>query len=590
MPDQDFKYIPVLSEGLNKEDPTDVLRDGESPNLKNVIFRGKMVQSDTGYKKFGVAVRGYPQAVEQLWLKAGSSELLLITTLTFYKWVNSEWEYVSNGTSTTVTGDQGAGTANLVVAASTGFVATEHIGVIIKNNGTTKQHQTTVASIPDGTHITMDDAIPTGWTAKNGAAVVEAAVLAGNLDYPVKAAQWVPDDWLMFTNNVDCPQRYSAAAATCIDMPNLETGAGGVKARHIRVFENHVLLMGMSENAVALPQRIRWCDAGDPTEWTTGTASYEDLYDSEDFVLCSAGLGPYEIVYRERSVYRMTYVGTAALLFRFEPLVVGEGIIGSAALAVLEDRHIFMNNADIYEYTGGFDVTPVGGRGRSKIRSYIFGSGGVLNPSNRGRVRAAYTKETDEVWFLIPTGANTVLDTTLRYTVSESTWSIREFYHTVLGIGFHQRDASLSWDEDVGPWDEDVGTWDARSMLANAPMILLCGHTPKQIYEYDYLQSQDDGNIINWEFQTKDFYGPAVRVRQDYIKFKAKGSSVSVYYSTDRGVSWTLLETVTLSSILIDHQIWKQIVYNTVRYRFLGTGSGFVLQSLGFSLSEESEW
>lgn len=59
---------------------------------------------------------------------------------------------VSGGASTTVDGNQVAGTTNFVVASSTGF----NIGdVITINRGGSKEETHTITAVPDGTHITI---------------------------------------------------------------------------------------------------------------------------------------------------------------------------------------------------------------------------------------------------------------------------------------------------------------------------------------------------------------------------------------------------------------------------------------------------
>jgi len=583
-----YKYIPLIDGGMNKANPAEVLKDNESPDLKNVFLREGLVCSDTGYITFGDTIAGSPAAIEQLWLKAGTSKLVLITTLTVYDWTNAEWELVSNGTETTVNGDQTNPVKNLLVAASAGFTAGERMGVMIKNNGTTKMHMTTVDTVPDGTHVTMDDAIPVGWTAKNTYRVLEAVALTGNLNYPVSVAPWVAGDWLMFTNFTNCPKRYDGT--DCVDIPNLETDVGSaVRAKAIIVFENHVLLLGMDENSVALPQRIRWCDTGDPTEWAVGTGvcGFEDLYDEEDFLLSAAHIGQDLVIYRERVIYRGTYIGTVQKLFSFDAVISGEGVVGSAAACNLGDMQLFMGHGNFYKYLGGQDLTPVG----DAVYELCFGINSIIDPSSKKRTQAVYIEETDEVWFLVPKTGSTELDMLIRYNVSRNAWYIREFSHSVTCVGLYARTADLGWDEDTpGSWDEDAGPWDSSAMLASAPTTLLGGYSPAQIYEYNYLASDDSGVDFTWYFETKDLYHAEGKVRVEHIKLKCTGSTVTVYYSTDRGANWTSLGTVTLSSLLTDHKVWRQVVTDVIRLKLEGTSSGFALQSIGLSIEPESDW
>lgn len=59
---------------------------------------------------------------------------------------------VSGGASTTVDGDQAAGTTNFLVASSAGFTVGDAITI---NRGGSKEESHTITAIPDGTHITI---------------------------------------------------------------------------------------------------------------------------------------------------------------------------------------------------------------------------------------------------------------------------------------------------------------------------------------------------------------------------------------------------------------------------------------------------
>lgn len=569
-----------FTKGYRSDLPGEYLEEGESPNLLNVTFEKRQVRVGHGYAKFGVTVRGYAHLAYQVFYTNGTSDLVLITTETFYKWNNSEWQYVSNGTATTVNGAQGAGTTNLVVASSSGFAATEYVGVTL-DNGT--QHQTTVKSIPDATHIELDDAIPTGRTAQNGAAVVEAAALSGDLDIPPAARMWIPGDKLIVSNGKDNVKSFDGTEL--VDLSNLPS-SGNCQARVLEVYENYLILMFTIEGGTDYPQRVRWCDTGDITNWSTGNAGYEELRDSEDFIVGCERLGPYPIIYRERSIYRMSYRGTTDTLFEFDGMVLGEGAASLYSIADFGDFHIVFGNSNMYEYNGGFDLKPVG----DKIFDKIFAHDGTLNSGYIARVFAIYVEELGKAWFFIPAGSDTVPSLMVEYDPSNRSWSLRETYHKLLGYGFYQRSTDKKWNELIGSWAEQTWRWNARRLLANSPTTLVCGYNPKQVYEVDYTTPQDDGNAISWYIETKDYTGPAGFYRFDLFEFEAAGSSVDVYYSKDNGDSWTLLKSITLSADMIRYTIKKQFVAEQARFKFDGSGGGFILKWYRVAFRLESDW
>jgi hypothetical protein len=574
----EYKLIPSLAGGLNTSVMPDAIGDEESTDLLNVFLDKRTVQSAVGYKTFGAVVRGYPQLAYQVFYTAGTDDLVLVTTATFYKWVNSAWQYVSDGNDTTVNGDQTNPVVNLLVASSAGFTAADYIGVTLDDGS---QHQTTVASVPDGTHITMDDAIPVGRTAENGAAVVKAVDFTGDLDIPVAVRMWPADDVLIVSNGKENVKKFDGL--TIEDLLNLP--GGDCQARALEVYSSYLLLIFTTEAGTDYPQRVRWCDTGDITNWSTGNAGFRDLLDSEDFLVASEHLGPYTILYRERSIYRMSHVGTASTLFAFDLMVAGEGAISLYAIADAGDYHIVFGNSNLYEYNGGFTIEPVG----DQIFYSVFAHDAVLNSQYRRRVFAAFVEELNKAWFFIPAGTSGTPNQMLEYDISEKSWSIREFYHDMLGYGYYSRTTNKKWSELTGSWEEQTWAWNERRLLVGSPTTLLCGHDPKQVYEVDYTDTDDAGNIISSRLVTRDFSAPSFSMRFDRIEFEAKGSAMSVYRSTDEGASWTLMKAVTLSPAMAKYKVSKQFVARKVRFKFEWTGGGVVLKWFAFRFMDESE-
>ncbi|KKL47998.1 hypothetical protein LCGC14_2329900, partial [marine sediment metagenome] len=148
-----FENVDRLNRGINQAERTELLQDGQSLTADNIRFERGQVLVDFGYKTFGQVIRGSPRADFQFFLKNGSSILILITNLTFYRWVDtvSEWQYPSNGTKTTMNTAEAAGGTTLDVVSITGFSDGDFIGVELDSG---KQHQTTINGAPAGNNIT----------------------------------------------------------------------------------------------------------------------------------------------------------------------------------------------------------------------------------------------------------------------------------------------------------------------------------------------------------------------------------------------------------------------------------------------------
>lgn len=578
--------VEDLTQGLNKSQRPTAIGDGQVPAIKNLIFDKLRLRVDTGYGTFLDTVRGTPRSAWQFYKTNGSSELLLVTNASLYKSASGEWQYVADGDgsgnaiSTTTTAQANAAATSVSVASITGFSDGDHIGITL-DDGT--QHKTTIDGTPSAGTIDLDDPIPTGRNAPNGTTVLKAVDLSGSDDESVAAITMASQDWFIFTNNVDQPKYYDGNK--CEDLPNLPSG-GDVQCKAVALYYNYLILIGTTEGGTAYPQRIRWCDTGDPTDWSSGNAGTLDFYDTEDFLLAGVILGPYLILYRERSIIRLEYIGADDKLFDFDTVVTGEGLLSHDTIVDLGDSHIFPGNANVYRYQGGFDIDPIG----NEIYYEIFGVDGSLIPSQRNKALAFYVEELDEIWFFYPAEGDTFPTHLARFRNDIESWTLRRLSVAVSGFGFYQLDSSRTWQELVGNWTEQTYKWNSNTLLANAPTTLLCSPTgSNQVYQYDYLTADDNGTAIDWFFETKMFYQPHYKIRTDFVEFKAKGGSITIYYRGDEDEPWQVWGTQTLTGARAKYRVHKQVVEERIQFRFEGIGGGFSLDWFSFAYQRESE-
>jgi len=566
--------------GMNLLDRPDQIKLEEFLRCQNVTLKKGRVYQDTGYTPFAGVVEGIPQLTEQFFKKSGSSEELLVTTVSLYRFATGpqQWQFVKGDAGTTLSAQANTGVTSLQVVSSAGFTASSRLGVIL-DNGT--QHRTTVnGAPPDGTHINITDAIPAGRNAPNGAAVVQAVALTGNLDNPVVSDTLPSHDWFVFTNNVNTPKRYDGT--DCVVIPNLPSG-GNVICKALRLYNNALFLLNTIEGGTAHPQRVRRSDASDPTNWTTGTAGFDDLLDSADFVMCGEILGPYLIVYRERSVERGEFIGQGGLNYFFESMIKGEGILSPIAVVDMGDYHIFVGNANIYEYRGGFDYEPLG----DKVYYSLFGSEADVNPSKRHRAFAFYVEELDEAWMFFPSTASDFCDRLLRYNTGDKSFVERRFADNFCGYGFFQRQDSFVWGDLVGAWSDQVWQWNSRSVQADSPTTHLCAAEEGQVYEYDYTTIDDAGTPIDFVLETRDFILPGGSFRIDTFEGYLRGSNILVEYSVDEGVSWEAIGSVT-NTVHNSFHLERQVTAGRIRFRLTGADPQFMLSFYQFIWKLES--
>lgn len=543
----------------------------------NVTLKQDKVVIDTGYKKFLNAIRGTPQATQQVFYSSGASDLVLITTDTLYKSLSGYWRPVSAGESCLTTASAPAGQVYIDVDDSTGFSAGDWAYFDL-DDGTPWEVEitgTTAVQLQFSGH-----AIPVGRSVDSGDVVTLAVALNGSVENQVSMTQLPSHNWFVFSNGADAPKRFDGS--DCVDIPNLPGAT--FTCRVVALYNNTLFLMNCQEDGLDHPQRIRRCDAGDPTDWTTGTAGYDDLYDSSDYIVSALSLGPYLIVYRDRSVIRGEYVGTEDVNYRWERTVVGEGPISHDAVVDVGDYHLLIGHAAIFEYRGGFDITPVA----DEIIYSTFLLSGDVNPGKLHLVFGFYVEELDEVWIFYPTSGSDFCNKLIKYNLGDQSFSFRSFHHAMAGFGFYQTANSRPWSSLVGDWTQQAWKWNDKTVAASSPTTLLCGAETGVVYEYDYLTVSDDGSVIAARIDTKDFEDPNHNIRFDMLEFGLRGD-VTWWYSTDKGISWEQLGSVSHET-MSRGRLWKQFVTDRIRFRVTSDSTNFHLNWFGFSYKEESIW
>lgn len=580
MPENDegweYQFIPKVTDGLNVSVRAEDIENTEVLISSNIRYEKNQALVDYGYKKFGQVTRGNSKATFQFFKTDGTSVLTMITNDTFYIWRVSKatWVQISDGTSTTLSAGEPTSETAIAVVSDTGFSDGDFIGIEL-DDGT--QHQTTVNGAPAANVITITTGLASAAAA--GKVLLKAKDLTGSDDVPVSIDVMSSQDWMIFTNGIDTPQKFDGA--TVEDVPNLPGST--FTAFAVATFREHLIFLRTVEDGTAHPQRERHSDTGDPSEWVTGNAGFTDLTETEDFIVTAVKLGPFLIIYKERSIVRVEFVGLSTELFQFPQVITGEGALSIDSVVDLGDEHIMFGNANIYSYKGGYNLEPIG----DNIFHKVFSTKGNLNPSESNTVIGFYVEELDEIWYIYASGTDTVPKTMLRYLIQDRAFSERAFTTGITGYGLYVLEAVLDWADLIGDWDAQTWEWGSKTTLANAPTTQLCLGT--QVVEYDYIETTDDGVAINFIIETGDFYLPQYFVTVDYVEMALKGTC-EVQFSIDEGQTYVSLGTLGPGTNFERFRVFKQFVARKVRFRFIGTGPDFGMEWYGFNFRIESEW
>ncbi len=361
------------------------------------------------------------------------------------------------------------------------------------------------------------------------------------------------DPWWIVTNGVDEIKKYEGGSSVS------DLGGSPPKAKYLIEFKNHLLLLDTTEGGNRNPQRIRWSDTGNAEEWNTGNSSSQDLTGS-DFIQGAAKFrGNFLAVLKERSVW-LGYATGDSNIFQFDRKTFGMGCAAPHTIDVINDSVIFLGWDDVYTFNG-VQLTPISG----SIRTALFGS---LNPAQLSRAFGVTVEEQKEYWLFLST-TGTYPDTAWVYNYELRRWTQHNYPDNMTNFGFYQVDSTVTFDNLAGTFDARTGRFDDRFFLEAAPTTLL-GSNLGEVFEYDASVTEENGTIIDGFFDTKDFNFTSMTQRQRVTRIDVSyvGNGLEVWFSTDKGASWTLATTLSASTDFKRQQVNIRTSEDWIRFRF----------------------
>jgi hypothetical protein len=193
-------------------------------------------------------------------------------------------------------------------------------------------------------------------------------------------------------------------------------------------------------------------------------------------------------------LHLINYVGGTNIFDR-RAIVEGLGSPSKFGVINLGDSHLFMGNDDFYSFDG-IQVRPIG----QDIRRWFFSQ---LNPSYYHNIRSFFIEEYGLAIWMYPSVSSTdgYPDKAVVFEVNEEKWTERTIPAT--GVGYYQRDSSLTYDQMTRPYDFYTTPYDSRQILANFPLNLF-GTKNGEVFILDESETAD-GATITAELIGKEF-------------------------------------------------------------------------------------
>ena len=109
-------------------------------------------------------------------------------------------------------------------------------------------------------------------------------------------------------------------------------------------------------------QRCKWSGLNDSSTWSpsqTTQSGYQDIVGSHGNVQAIVGGESYGVIFMERAIYRMDYVGTP-LIFQFDKIADNIGAFAPKSVVSFGSDIFFLAQDGFYKLSGGQQLTPIG--------------------------------------------------------------------------------------------------------------------------------------------------------------------------------------------------------------------------------------
>jgi len=483
---------PVLTPnlGLYLDRPRAAMKPRMLSSCLNIrIKEGEIRREQMGWATFPDGVTplnldGRPvELIENFFPTQGGQVLVFGNTTDLFEWddVNSVVRYltpryetgtvgVTNG-SVTVTGTSTAWSTNL--KAGDFF----HPGATGQRDPAASWYQ--IASVDSDTQITLSSAV-TEATQSGIAYTARQAFTGDKRDYwrtvtfPRGGGTLGGDpnqpDRMYMSNGIDKVVAWDSASSQ-VYVPNLGNIAS---AKTLARYKNMLVLGNISDaSGTKKPYSIRNSAIGEPENHTSKEAAEYVVHDGVDPILTMLSLGDTLVVYAERSVILVSYVGDP-FNFAFRSAVGGVGPIAGRAVADYGDVHSFLGPDAQYEFDGvniretGYHVW------RDVLRQH--------SPQRIDAFLSHFDEENGEVLWACP--LNTDADTTNG--APENAYV--EHYLELVGqndptpvtyrdlpataTGYFQREKTLTFNALTSSWAEQNYRWNDRFLQAAFPWNL----------------------------------------------------------------------------------------------------------------------
>ncbi len=400
---------------------------------------------------------------------------------------------------------------------------------------------------------------------------------------------WQAATALMISNGVGSNDQvfvWDGTAATSFASYDLSDLSSFASVKEIEHHFDHLCLYNYN-TGTQRTRNLAFSDIGDLDDFSAGTSGEKLLSDTKGAVVRAKKFGSNIFLYNDLSITTQRYLGSPKI-FSHKTYVTETGLFAPKALYDTALMHYFIGtDQKIYGYAGGAQLIPIA----YVIEEALFAS---LNLINKDNIVIGYDVARHKLYVCYPDRDGDFNDTyaqsyyCLNIKDNPPTWEWGRFGHDVRDFSVFSNQTSYTCDGAFFAGvacDDDSDKSNLRCDLAYAQAgysMAVVIDSDGNVYKLDQTTGTDNGTNIEMIVETGDFtllkgnQKTSFRASEYGFNVNCADSpsglgTVSVYYSTDLGVTFTEFDDspVTLETTWTEHLLEFDISSTQVRFRYV---------------------
>jgi len=369
---------------------------------------------------------------------------------------------------------------------------------------------------------------------------------------------------LVMANGFDDPQFWALDSTgepqVGTVMADLTNWPADLECYSMRAFRSFLVALNITNSSGVSDARytrlVKWSTEAAtqtvPSSWDETSAIVDagtyELADSKGAILDGLPLRDSFMIYKEDSIYSMTYVGTP-FIFAFRQLSPSVGALTKNCVAEFDGGHFFFGNGDIYINNGEKveSILP------HKIRDYVFN---FIDGAQYKKSFVVADYGNTEMWACFPSADNTSnqCNKAVVWNWTNQSFTLRDLPNlSHIGYGsIADPNAFTTWAAASSiTWSAALGAWSATwSTVEN--VLVMAGLTDTKIYRNASGNKEDTTDMTSYIERTGMAMGAqgnedrtlVKRIKAIWPRMEVSGANtVNVYVgtqmSTEEGVTWT---------------------------------------------------